>query len=582
MNYIGEEKLNEIRSSVDIVDLISRYISLVPRGKNYFGVCPFHDDHTPSMSVSKEKQIYKCFSCGAMGNVFKFVMDYENVSFIEAIAKVAEIAGINVNLPSNVNVSKKVNSELYDIYDVSFKFYQNNLQTVNGNEARKYLESRNIDSDVIKEFGIGLALKDRTLLTKILFNKNFKEKSILDSGLVAKGENGFYDVYCNRIMFPIHNLYGQVVGYSGRIYDGSDSAKYINTKETEIFKKSELLYNYHRAKDIARQKNVVIVMEGFMDVIRAYTVGVKNVVATMGTAFTKFHALTLKKMAKEIILCFDGDSAGAKATYSCINELMSVGVKPKIVRLEDGLDPDDYILKYGKDKFISKIENPINVMDFKISYLKEGKNLNSSDDISSYVNSVLEELKDIDDDILVKLTLKKISDETGLDVEFLEEKINKDKDSKRKQLSKSNQGVKNVKLSKYEKAEQHLIYYMLRSKEVIKIYNKKISYMPTDRYRLLAREIAAFHKQYNDINIADFITYLCDKSDMMAALQEINSLNLKEEFTYDEIEDYINVIKEYNIKYVLNKYMKQLEQETDPLKKAEIGQKIIEIRLSQN
>ncbi|HHW69493.1 MAG TPA: DNA primase [Tenericutes bacterium] len=582
MNFISDEKINEIRNSIDIVELIGRYIPLTPRGKNYFGVCPFHDDHSPSMSVSKDKQIYKCFSCGAIGNVFKFIMDYENVSFVESVSKIADIVGINIDLRYKSNISKKENNVLYDIYDLSLKFYQNNLNTINGNSAREYLLNRNIDADVIKEFGIGLALKDRTLLTKILINKEFDKKRILDSGLVLNGENGMYDIYYNRIMFPIHNLYGQVVGYSGRIYDNSDNSKYINTKETEIFKKSELLYNYHRSKDISRQKNVVIVMEGFLDVIRAYTIGIKNTVATMGTAITKDHALTLKKMAKEIILCFDGDSAGAKATNSCINELLKVGVRPKIVRLEENLDPDDYILKYGKERFLSKIENPVNIMDFKISYLKEGKNLNSDEEVSIYVNSILEELKSIDDEILTKLTIKKISEETGLDIDFLEDKVNENKIDNKKKIVKTNKNVKTVKLSKYVKAEQYLIFYMLRSKDVIKIYNKKITYMPTDRYRLFAREIATFYKIYNNINIADFITFLNNKTELMETLKEINSLNLKDEFSYEEIDDYINVIKEYNIKYVLNKYMKQLEQETDPIKKAEIGQKIIEVKLSQD
>ena len=335
MSKLSTEEINHICSSVDIVDVISKYIPLIQRGKNFFGVCPFHDDHSPSMSVSKDKQIYKCFSCGATGNVLKFVMDYENISFIEAVKNLADKAGINVNIDlKDVPNTNTINRELYDIYDLSFKFYQNNLNTKEGIPAKEYLLNREINEEIIKEFGIGLSLKSRDTLTKLLLKKGFNINDIDRTGLIVKNDLGVIDIYCHRIMFPLYNLNGKVVGFSGRVFDGTSPSKYINTRETEIFKKGELLYNYHRAKDECRMKNQVIVMEGFMDVIRAYTVDVKNVVATMGTAVTKNQALLIKKMAKEVILLFDGDEAGAHATMACSNELERIGVIPKAVRLK--------------------------------------------------------------------------------------------------------------------------------------------------------------------------------------------------------------------------------------------------------
>lgn len=576
MTKLSTEQINDIRSSVDIVNVISRYVSLTQKGKNYFGVCPFHDDHSPSMSVSGEKQIYTCFSCGATGNVFKFIMDYENISFVEAIKKVADIGGIKININYDTSRRGVVNKNLYDIYELSLKFYQNNLNTNGGMRAKEYLNKRSINEELIKVFQIGLSLKDRTLLTKLLLQKDFDEHDILKSGLVIKNEYGLSDIYINRIMFPLHDLNGKIVGYSGRIYNSDDSSKYINTKETEIFKKGELLYNYHRAKEEARNSGQVIVMEGFMDVIRAYTIGVKNVVATMGTAITKNQALLIKRMAKEVILLFDGDSAGAKATIKAATELESIGVIPNIVRLEDNLDPDEYILKYGKEKFLNKLNNPINVMDFKIDYLRKNRNLNDSHDVAKYVGDVLKQLSNIDDDILREVTLNKLSKDSNLDIEFLRSKLDLQPVVEKKIVKAEKKQV----LNKYEKAEMYLVNYMMKSSEVVKLCMKRLSNLPTKQYRDLERLIVAYYKDYGYINEVDFLSYVLDKDESyMNTIKLINQENIKENFTLDEINDYINVILEYNIESERNRLNNLLKQTDDKEKKIEIGKKLIELKM---
>ena len=399
MNMISNELIKQIKDSVDIVDIVSSYIPLETRGKNLFGVCPFHDDHSPSMSISKDKQIYKCWSCGATGNVFKFIQDYENISFIEAVKICADKAGIDLKINNYKEIPK--NNELYEMYELATKLYQNNINTKEGIDAKKYLNDRKINDDIIKTFRIGLALND-SKLSKTLLKKNYKEKDLLKSGLVVKKEFNYYDFYYDRIMFPIEDSSGKVVAFSGRLYNKDKSktiGKYVNSMETEIFKKSEILYNYKNAKEEARMKNTIIIMEGFMDLFRAYSIGIKNVVVSMGTAITKEQATLLKRLSSNVILCFDGDEAGAKATNSCSDQLIKLGITPKVVRLEENLDPDEYILKYGKEKFIEKINNPINVMDFKLNYLKNKRDLNSSKDMSQYVNEILKELNNIDDDI---------------------------------------------------------------------------------------------------------------------------------------------------------------------------------------
>ena len=568
MQQLTQEKINEIRNSVNIVDIISSYVSLTPKGKNYFGICPFHDDNNPSMSVSADKQIYKCFSCGATGTVFKFLMDYENISFNEAVKKIADIGGVKVNIE---NIPKiKDNKIQYEIYELSLKLYINNINTINGKEAKEYLKKRKIEESTIKEFQIGLALKNKNTLANILV-KNFSQNEILKSGIIGKNEYGYYDLFYDRIMFPLYDLNGKVIAYSGRIYNRKDNSKYFNTRETELFKKGKLLYNYHRARDIARQKNQIIIMEGFMDVIRAYTIGIKNCIATMGTAVTKEQAGLIKRMAKEIILCFDGDEAGAKATKSCAEELNKIGVIPKIVRLEENLDPDEYIIKYGKEAFERKINNPISIMDFEMAYLKNGKNLNNAEDQAKYINEVIEEINKINDDILKEITIKKIVDETKID-----EKIIRNHLIKKTKIIKKDKPI--PKMSKYEQAERKIVYFMLKSPEIIKMYDKKVTYMPTREYRLLAREISAYYHEYNYINEADFIDYIEKDTNLTETINKVNKNINTEDYTLEEINDYINVIKEYNVNNAIKRMQNKMHEIADPLKKAELAQKIIDLK----
>ncbi len=573
MSFIDKEKIAEIRDQADIVEIISNYVTLTPRGKNYFGVCPFHDDNNPSMSVNREKKIYKCFSCGATGTVFKFVMDFENISFVEAIKKVADMVGIPLDIGKMPK--EKNHSKLYEIYDLSLKYYVNNINTVSGKKAKDYLHNRGLNDEVIKEFQIGLAINSKDTLTKLLFKK-FNKVDIEKSGLVNKSPYGYNDLFYDRIMFPLYDLKGNVIAYSGRIYDREDNSKYFNTWETEIFKKGELLYNYHRAKDIARKENQIIIMEGFMDVIRAYTIGIKNVIATMGTAVTKEQANLIKKMAKEVIICFDGDEAGAKATNSLIDELIEIGVTPKVIRLENDMDPDEYILK-DKDAFKNKLKNTMNIMDFKLSYLKQGKNLKNTIDEAKYVNEAIKEVNKINDDILKELTIKKITEETGLDEEMLKSKL------KPKAIINNKLKPKpKVKTNKYETAERNLIYYMLRSPEVIKMYNAKVTYMPTKEYRLLAREIKMFFNDNGFINEADLIDFVeCDE-ELLKTISKVEEANLKDEYSLEEIEDYIKMIRDYNVKNETERLTKEMKEELEPLKKALIAQKIIDLKKENN
>ena len=568
---IDNNTLNEIRNSLDIVEVISNYLPLTSKGKNYFGVCPFHDDHSPSMSVSKEKQIYTCFSCGATGNVFKFVGDYENISFMEAVKKCAEMASINID----IGQAKKVNKhqDLYDIYELSQKFYQNNINTEYGKKAKEYLRNRNLDDNIIKEFGIGLSLNEKDMLTKLLKSKKYEDKLLLRSGLVNENNYLLNDVYRNRIMFPLYDLNGKVIGYNGRVYNGETENKYVNSKETDIFKKRELLYNYHRAKDESRRKKSVIIMEGPMDVIRAYTVGVKNCVASLGTAFGKEQAMLIRKLASNVILCFDGDDAGLKATKGAIEELTKLGIEPKIVRLENNSDPDEYIIKNGGDSFKSRIDNPMNIIEFKESLLKKEYNLKNTKELATYINTMISEINKIDDDILREVSINKLSKETEIDIEIIKSKLTK-KEPVQIEVKKPI----STKLDKYQKSERNLIYYMLMDKAVIKMYEKKITHMHVDKYRHLAFQIDQFYKENGYIDIADLITYLSDDKESIKTIGEITSLELSNEINYEEIEDYLENIRQYNEKEQTKIYKEKLKKEVDIKKKIELANKALEIK----
>ncbi len=568
MAYINNEVVNEIRNKTDIVDVISKYVNLTKKGKNYFGICPFHDDHSPSMSVSPDKQIYTCFSCGASGNVFTFVADYEKISFHEAVRLLGEKVGIEVGKSITSDAKK---DDYFDIYNMSNKFYQNSLFTNLGKNAIEYLEKRNIDKETIKKFGIGLSIQ-KVSLTDYLVNKKYSIDKLIDCGIT--NDNG-HDIFINRIMFPIYDLNGNPVAFSGRIYNTRDTAKYVNTKETDKFKKGKILYNYHIAKEQLKKNDSIIIMEGQMDVIRASTIGINNCIATMGTALTKDHKNIIRNMANTIILCFDGDSAGEKATISAIELLEDTDANIKIVRLPDNMDPDEYILKNGKDSFLAQIKSASSLIDYKMELLKKSKDFSNIKDVSSYINSALKELVNEKDDIIIELNLKKISDNFNIEYKTIKDKYNKLIKNKKiiiKEIKPKNN------YNKYDMAENYLIYYMLKDTKVLNMVENRVGYFPNKNIRELSNEIIYYFHKYGIINVADFISYISDREEIRKTLQDIIAMNIKEDFQEKEIEDYIFVVNEYHKEERINNLNKKLKEEKDPLKQAEISMEIMKIR----
>ncbi len=562
-----DNQINEIRKANDIVDVISSYLPLAKKGKNYFGVCPFHDDTNPSMSVSKDKQIYKCFSCGASGNVITFIMDYEHVDFKEALSVLAKKAGISFQGGNVKNTTTKYD-KYYKMYDLALKLYQNNINSSLGKNAIEYLENRKISKDLIKEFKIGLSL-DKNSLTNILTKKDYSTIELEQYGL----GNGYNDLYVNRIMFPLFDTNNKPVGFSGRIYNTQDTSKYINTKETPIFKKGELLYNYYRAKAYVREKKNVIITEGFMDVIRLYSVGIKNAIALMGTALTKQQINLLKRLSHDIYICLDGDSAGKKATLKVGEELTEAGCNIKVISLTENKDPDEYILKYGKEGFKALYENAVPYSEYKLYHMRDGLDLSNLEEKSNYINQVLKEIRQEDDEIKQELLLKKLSLEFDIDINILKNSLKKIEKYSKIEALKTNPAPKK-KLDKYQKATYDILYIMLNSYEKTKIYEKKLNYLPYKEARYLANEIIYTYKMHGSLVLADFITSLTDKESLLNETKEVLKYAGDDEANLEAFDDYMTVIKDYNKNQEINRLKSLIKEEIDPVKKAKLLEKI--------
>lgn len=568
MANISDSEFNRIRNSVNIVDVIGSYINLNKKGKNYFGICPFHEDHNPSLSVSEERQIYTCFVCGATGNVFSFVKDYENISFYEAVEKVANNNGIA--LSHKFNYVKKYNKE-YEIYNLALKFYKNNLKSKDGIRAKEYLKSRNIDDNIINEFDIGVSFNDNNL-SKLLVSKKYDEKMLMDIGLCAKS-NELFDIFRNRIMFPIHNSNGEAVGFSGRIYNGEADSKYVNTRETYIFKKGEILFNYHRAVIEAKKMKYIIICEGQMDAIRVYSSGVKNVVATMGTALTKEHVHLIKKLNVRVILNMDSDKAGINALLTNGEILKNNGIDVSVIKLEGAKDPDEYILKYGIDSYKDVVNHAINLFDFKINYLKNNKNLNNADELTNYINNVINELNKSNDDILKNVTINKLSEEYNIDKQIL---LNKIIPSEKKVI------IENKKISKKQKqnirAVEEILYYMMNNVKYAKIFTKKLNYIPDNIYFDIEKDIQAYIIINNTINLADFISYEINNGKESIIKSIISNHNNDIEMNEEEFLGYISIVNKWMIDSKINNLKLELKSVTDINRKKEIMELITNMK----
>ncbi len=571
MPRLSQETINEIRQKADIVDIVKEYIPLTQKGKNYFGVCPFHQDHSPSMSVSRERQLFKCFSCGMAGNVFKFVSEYENISYLEAVVKVAEKVGMPITITKTYTPVQKYQEE-YELMNLASLFYENNLNTEKGLPAKSYLKKRGLNDEMIKDFNIGLSFANNSLF-EFFQKKNISPAKLVELGLLNQVDLNYQDVFRNRILFPIHNDEGRVVGFTGRVYENDSTPKYLNSRETKLFRKGNILFNYHRARDAVRLAKRVILVEGNMDAIRMYASGFKNTIALMGTSLTHDQIVLLKKLRVPVILMLDNDSAGELATYQVGLELEKEEFELEVVRLSGKKDPDEYIVTYGIEAMQENIDHPLSFLEFKLNFLKKNKNLQDTNDLANYVKEVLKTLEG-KDAITIDITLNKLVQEYNLSYDVLKEEIKEKVPVRQKETSKP---VVVKRKNAYVSSAEHILYYMMNDAKYIKMYQNRLGYFKEEVYRGIANEIIYYYEQNKNIELADFLSYVEIsplKEAMSAIIQGIND----EEIAETKMEDYIFHIKMKLWEDKVKELKESQKKETDIHKKGLIGEDIVNLK----
>lgn len=576
---IPQETIEMVRQQTNIVDVVGQYVQLKKSGKNYLGLCPFHNEKSPSFSVAEDKQIFHCFGCGKGGNVFSFIQEIEGLSFPESVEKVADLANISVSLnltnrPQVMSPKVLEESQLIQIHEKTSELYHHILMNTQvGEKALEYLKERGLTEEVIKTFQIGFAPRDRRLLHKVLEKDNYSDEVLKKTGLLFQLEDGnWIDRFYQRIMFPITNFQGKVIGFSGRIledvdFDATDQPKYLNSPETDLFNKRFILYNFHQSRTEIRKKNEVILFEGFMDVISAWMSGVKNGVASMGTSLTMEQINALEKISDEVLISYDGDNAGIEATSRAIDLLSnqsSMGIQ--IISIPDKMDPDDYRRKYGEDNLHQLIKNSRKtVFQFKKDYLKRNKNLTIEADKLLYIDELLGELIHVSSIVEVDLALSQLADEFHVSKNTLQNELRTKKQSFKQQsmasYSQEDYGEKEIvipkhyevkKIGQVEKAEMTLIFRLLTERSAYQFLSAREDLtFAHDVYQELYLHLTNYIQLHGEIVIADFLDYLKEQ-ELKQVLIQTTMQNFSEESTKQELEDCLLVIKKGEIQERIN------------------------------
>ena len=425
MARYSDEIIDDVRQSNDIVDVISQYVRLKRSGRNYFGLCPFHNEKSPSFSVSPEKQIFHCFGCGVGGNVFTFLTKIEGINFVEAVQQLAERANIQLpTLENNMDSAKEVlKAKVYKVNEFTAKYYHENLYRPESKMAQEYIKKRKLSNETLKSFQIGFSGKFDELY-KELKKQGFEDREILESGLVNKNERGqFIDRYRNRLMFPICDVRGRVIAFGGRVLDDS-KPKYINSPENVVYSKGRHLYGLNVAKKYDIKKRLLIV-EGYMDVVSLHQRDIHNVVASLGTALTQQQGYLLRNNTEQIILSYDSDEAGQTAKVRAMEILQNMGCDIRVLQMEGAKDPDEYVIKYGNARFQNLVDKAISVIEFKVKILRQSLNLESTNDKIKFLNEIAEFISKIDNSIEREVYIEKIAKEYDVSKEAIYAEVNK-------------------------------------------------------------------------------------------------------------------------------------------------------------
>lgn len=430
-NGFSSEFLDRVRAKNDIVDVVSKYVTLTRRGLNFWACCPFHNEKTPSFSVKQDGQFFKCFGCGESGNVFTFIMKMENVDFPTSVEILAKNAGLELPTDSENEEMKKRKHErdrVYAVLKATTEFYHKNLLENPESEQAKYLKERGLSREMIEKFQIGASLNFDSL-PEHLRKLGFTAKEMMSAGVVGTGDdNRIYDFYGKRLIFPIFNSFGDVVAYSGRsVTPSPEHTKYKNTPQTIVFNKSEILFGYNFARDLKKEHmlDTLVIVEGHIDVIACHQVGITNTIGCMGTALTTLHAKKIKQLVDNVILCLDGDNAGSMATYKAIDVLKQVGLNVRVVRLSGAKDPDEFIKKFGKDNFLEVLTNSIDCVDFILTDSAKKYNLENNSEKNQYVQEALNYISKFSTPAEQEIYLKEVQKLVKIPIDALRKSMQK-------------------------------------------------------------------------------------------------------------------------------------------------------------
>ncbi|HII0861549.1 TPA: DNA primase [Staphylococcus aureus] len=557
---IDQSIINEIKDKTDILDLVSEYVKLEKRGRNYIGLCPFHDEKTPSFTVSEDKQICHCFGCKKGGNVFQFTQEIKDISFVEAVKELGDRVNVAVDIEatqsnSNVQIASD-DLQMIEMHELIQEFYYYALtKTVEGEQALMYLQERGFTDALIKERGIGFAPDSSHFCHDFLQKKGYDIELAYEAGLLSRNEENFsyYDRFRNRIMFPLKNAQGRIVGYSGRTYTGQEP-KYLNSPETPIFQKRKLLYNLDKARKSIRKLDEIVLLEGFMDVIKSDTAGLKNVVATMGTQLSDEHITFIRKLTSNITLMFDGDFAGSEATLKTGQNLLQQGLNVFVIQLPSGMDPDEYIGKYGNDAFTAFVKNDKkSFAHYKVSILKDEI---AHNDLSyeRYLKELSHDISLMKSSILQQKALNDVAPFFNVSPEQLANEIQFNQapanyypeDEYGGYIEPEPIGMAQFdNLSRQEKAERAFLKHLMRDKDTFLNYYESVDKdnFTNQHFKYVFEVLHDFYAENDQYNISDAVQYV-NSNELRETLISLEQYNLNDEPYENEIDDYVNVINE--------------------------------------
>ncbi|MBA4600741.1 DNA primase [Thermoactinomyces mirandus] len=605
MGYrIPDEVIDQVRKHYDIVDVVQQTVSLKKSGRNYFGLCPFHSEKTPSFSVAPDKQIFYCFGCGKGGDVIKFVMETEQYTYIEAVTHLAENAGIHIPRPE-VDVlpdhEERERQQMRKALDLATKLFHYVLvSTKHGRIAREYLENRGVRPETIKEFQLGYAPSSFQFLLSFLKARGFSEDILEKVGLITSWERGnnkkFYDRFRHRIMFPIHDSQGKVVGFGGRAL-GDGHPKYLNSPDTVLFHKRNHLYNLHRARSHIRKNLQAVLFEGYMDVITAWQAGVEQVVATLGTALNENQARILRRNAGTVILCYDSDAAGQSAAMRGLEQLKSEELTVKVAQMPAGMDPDDYIRRFGGTAFKEEIlATAMSLTAFKLESFKKKYHLQDEDQRMKYLSEAIEVIAELPKAIEQDHYLRRLAEEFQLSLDALKEEQRK-ATKRRKRKSKRdkdriawNNGYQEI--SKHlignsqpqsiaEKSEMYLIAYMIKSKSITEwVKNHLGADFVTEKYAALAAYLYSYYDQGHPEDPGCFISMLSDSA-LESEASRLALMDLPDDISEEALMDYVQHIRNVPLLEQIAEKERQIEQLSradEPVKAARLSVEVTQLR----